>query len=166
MHHTSHITHHLPSIIQYLSSTTHHAASRISLHQHQHQHPHHPSALSPHPSALRPQASGLKPQASGLMIMIMTMIMIMNMIMIMIMTMVSYHHYEPPRAVSGSVVVTSKFCRTFSQIASPTPFVWTRGMNFSQQLNKFLYFEIIHVSEQLRSNQITIIYDVSSFMYH
>ena len=103
MHHTSHITHHLPSIIQYLSSTTHHAASRISLHQHQHQHPHHPSALSPHPSALRPQASGLKPQASGLMIMIMTMIMIMNMIMIMIMTMVSYHHYEPPRAVRGSV---------------------------------------------------------------
>ena len=88
MHHTLHITHHLPSIIQYLSSTTHHAASRISLHQHQHQHPHHPPALSPHPSALRPQASGLKPQASGFMIMIMTMIMIMNMIMIMGMIMI------------------------------------------------------------------------------
>ena len=60
----------------------------------------------------------------------------------------------------------SRICRTFSQIASPTPFVWTRVINLSQQLNRFLYFEVIYVSDQLRSSQIIIIYHVSSLLYH
>ena len=60
----------------------------------------------------------------------------------------------------------SRICRTFSQIASPRAFVWTRVINLWQQLNRFLYLEIIHVSDQLRSNQITIIYHVTSLMYH
>ena len=55
--------------------------------------------------------------------------------------------------------------KTFSQIVSPTPFVWTRVINSCQQFNKFLYFEIIHVSDQLSSNQ-NIIYHVSCLMYH
>ena len=60
----------------------------------------------------------------------------------------------------------SRICKTFSLIASPTPFVRTRVINLSQQSNRFLYLEIIHVSDQLRSNQITMIYHVSSLMYH
>ena len=56
--------------------------------------------------------------------------------------------------------------KTFSQITSPRAFVWTRVINLSQQVNRVLYFEIIHVSDQLRSNQIIIIYHVSSLMYH
>ena len=60
----------------------------------------------------------------------------------------------------------SRICKTFSQIASPTPFVLIRVINLSKQFNRFLYFEIIHVSDQLRSDQITIIYRVSSLMYH
>ena len=60
----------------------------------------------------------------------------------------------------------SRICKTFSQIASPRPFVWTHVINLSQQSNRFLYIEIIHVSDQLRSDQITIIYRVSSRMYH
>ena len=35
-----------------------------------------------------------------------------------------------------------------------------------KQFNRFLYLEIIHVSDQLRSDQITIIYQVSSLMHH
>ena len=60
----------------------------------------------------------------------------------------------------------STICKTFSQIASPTSCVWSRVINVSQQSNRFLYLEIIHVSDQLRSDQITIIYRVSSLMYH
>ena len=60
----------------------------------------------------------------------------------------------------------STICKTFSQIASPRPCVWTRVINLSQQSNRFLYLEIIHVSDQLRSDQITLIYQVSSLMYH
>ena len=43
----------------------------------------------------------------------------------------------------------SRICETFSQIASPRPFVWTRVINLSQQSNWFAYLEIIHVSDQL-----------------
>ena len=60
----------------------------------------------------------------------------------------------------------STICKTFSQIASPTPYVRTRVINLSQQSNRFAYLEIIHVSDQLRSEQIIIIYQVSSLMYH
>ena len=35
-----------------------------------------------------------------------------------------------------------------------------------KQFNRFLYLEIIHVSDQLRSDQITIIYQLSSLMYY
>ena len=60
----------------------------------------------------------------------------------------------------------STICRTFSQIASSRACVWTRVINLSHQFNRFLYLEIIHVSDQLRSDQITMIYHVSSLMYH
>ena len=60
----------------------------------------------------------------------------------------------------------STICKTFSQIASPTPYVRTRVINLSQQSNRFAYLAIIHVSDQLRSNQIMIIDHISSLMYH
>ena len=60
----------------------------------------------------------------------------------------------------------STICRTFSQIASPTSCVWTRVINLSQQSNRFLYIEFVHVSDQLRSDQITIIHYVWFPMYH
>ena len=66
----------------------------------------------------------------------------------------------------GSGAPMSTICWTFSQIASPRPCVWTRVINLSQQSNRFLYLEIIHVSDQLRSNQITMIFRVLSLMYH
>ena len=66
----------------------------------------------------------------------------------------------------GFGAAMSRICKTFSQIASPRTFVWTHVNDLSQQFNRFLYFEIIHVSDQLRSDQITIIYRVSSLMYH
>ena len=60
----------------------------------------------------------------------------------------------------------STICKTFSQIASPTSCVCTRVIILPQQSNRFLYPEIIQVSDQLRSHQITIIYQVSSLVYH
>ena len=60
----------------------------------------------------------------------------------------------------------STICRTFSQIASPRARVRSRVINLSQQSNRFLHPEIIQVSDQLRSDQITLIYQVSSLMYH
>ena len=60
----------------------------------------------------------------------------------------------------------STICKTFSQIASPRAFVWTHVIDLSQQSNRFLYLEITHVSDQLRSTLITIIYQVSSLLYH
>ena len=62
--------------------------------------------------------------------------------------------WSGPLQNSGFGAPLSTICRTFSQIASPRPFVWTRVINLSQQSNRFLYLEIIHVSDHLRSDLI------------
>ena len=60
----------------------------------------------------------------------------------------------------------SRIGTTFLQIASPRALVWTHVIDLSQQPNRFLNIQVTHVSDQLRSDQITIIYHVSSLMYH
>ena len=60
----------------------------------------------------------------------------------------------------------STICTTFSQIAASRACVRSRVINLSQQSNRFLYIEFVHVSDQLRSNQIMIIDHIFSLMYH